>query len=428
MTLRKSTVPRGTSVNSTCSVLAVLLMAYSYSLVAEASPSADSVTELDCDAFASQEAKRQQQLAPTAIATVEASPSSAPSDAPSAAPLCSDRLSNARGVYTATHAPCTIKFHSVSNVQRENEEREVDFIDYRTSDLCRDDTVIIEIKDYLRNWADECVSDFERCYSLDHHKFIYPSLCLPDEEVVQGTSNNSFVSYHHRWEIPPSTTHISVDCTVDKEVGHQTLEEQERNQRKEVRDARREEIAMKLFNWVLVFLSSLTIIYALSHFIVMPLVTVAGRNRRRKNERRRTRNNSRRSRTLRTSGSSLSSSYGDLPLHYLPQEHVTLIAGHEVVVEGSAVPLNNNNTIPQGECDGDHDHSDSHSGDDQDDSEGSSDDYSYSYDEEQRNLNDFDSQVPCDFDAVPIVAATVLHASAADVVPATVVDDGVSYS
>lgn len=87
-----------------------------------------------------------------------------PSVAPSMAPPCSDPLSNARGQYTSTIAPCIVKFHGVSNHQREGQEKEDDLIDYRTSSLCHDSNIVVEIKEYLTDWPDECVGDFARCY------------------------------------------------------------------------------------------------------------------------------------------------------------------------------------------------------------------------------------------------------------------------
>jgi hypothetical protein len=313
-------------------------------------------------------------------------------------------------VYTSIHAPCSIKFHSVSNLQRQGEEGEPNFIEYRTSNLCRDDTVIVEIKEYLEFFPDECVGDFERCYSLEHHsKYLYPFLCLPEELPSQEYLVNG-ISYHSRWELPPGTTHVSVDCTLDKDVGHDVTNARVKEERKHARQERLEEIEMKLINWVLVCVSSLSVIYALSHFIVTPLVSMAkSRNERRRRRRSSRSCHSRRGRTLRTS-STLSSSLSSLPLHH--EEHVTLVA--EGVVEGQVLP------VPQ-------DDESSRSDDDsQDCSRSSSSDDSFSRDREQQRMHDFDSQVPCDFDAVPIVAATIL--SVDDAIPATVIQDGISYS
>jgi hypothetical protein len=446
------------------------------------------IIELDCDAYGGgshQQSQSQSQplLPPPPPPHSSATITSAPSDAPTAAPLCEDHFSNARGLYSTLHAPCTIKFHSISSIPKEEGRRkeEVELIDYRTSNMCSQDSVIVEIKEYLYNWQDECVGDFERCYSLEHHKYVYPFLCLPDDDEGEQDENNNrahavdnlVVSYHPRWQIPPGTTHISVDCTVDREVGQQTLKTKEREHMTEIRRARREEIGMKLFNWTLVFFSSLLLIYALSHFIVTPLAAAVGaarakRRRRRRHEddddddhingerrRRSPRRISSRSRrildrtvrTVTTATSTLSGSSSSLPLHHVPQEHVTLIV--DETIEGDRYhdrrEQSPRRSIETGvhrdrssrsddDDDGDHD-DDFFSGSSTDDG---GDDDSSSYDPvidgdddddddvEQRQLYEFDSQVPCDFDAVPLVCATVLHVE--DAIPATVVQDGVSYS
>jgi hypothetical protein len=376
----------------------------------------DVASPLNCDAFSAKDAGH---LQPTSDNPLLDTTSEAPSDAPSAAPLCSDRLSNARGVYTSIHAPCTIKFHSVAQFQREGEEKEVEFIDYRTSNLCRDDNVIVEIKEYLETFPDECVGDFDRCYSLEHHsKYLYPFLCLPEDFSPNSDSLLSAISYRLRWELPPGTTHVSVDCTVDRVMAKEEIKSRHDEARKHNRDARREEIGLKLFNWVLVFVSSLAVIYAFSHLVVTPLVKVAALKGRGQRRRRRSSRSCRRSRTFRTS-STLSTSFSSLPLHH-QEQLATLVLEDDALVSGRpATELSEER--PRRE----------HGDDDLDNISGpSSSDDSYSYetvheDEDEQQMNDFDSQVPCDFDAVPIVAATVLTLT--DAIPATVVEDGVSY-
>jgi hypothetical protein len=102
-------------------------------------------------------------------------------------------------------------------------------------------------------------------------------------------------------------------------------------------------------------------------------------------------------------------------MHYSSHEHVDLIADAEV--ETSVAERINSNEDGYD--------------DDGDDSESGSSTYSSSYNsdinDQQRLMSDFDSQVPCDFDAIPIVAATVLQ-DAEEAVPAMVVQDGMSYS
>jgi hypothetical protein len=390
--------------------LGFLVLSIAVLICAHSSPPADSPADY-CDAFTAAGQENQQQV----LDNLLTSPTSAPSDSPSASPLCSDPLSNARGVYTSVHAPCTIKFHSVSNFQREGEEQEIDFIDYRTSNLCRDDNIIVEIKEYLENFPDECVGDFGRCYSLQHHsKYLYPFLCLLDHVPNEDSAINP-LTYHSRWELPAGTTHVSVDCTIDKDLVRDVTAARLEEERKHVREARREEMGMKLFNWLLVCLSTLTVIYAISHFIVTPLVTLAASKRDERRCRRRSSSscNNRRNRTVRTS-STLSSSSSSLPMYHQEQE---VFVAEERFEDGEGDRYRDAPRLHG-----------SHS-EDLDDSGASSDDSTYEttgiYDEQQQ-LNEFDSQVPCDFDAVPIVAATILPEINA--IPAMVVQDGITYS
>jgi hypothetical protein len=129
---------------------------------------------------------------PEPSVTVKTQP---PSLAPSVAQPCSDPLSNARGDYTSTLAPCVVKFHN-ANLQREGREvasssltsttttivEEGDFINYRTSDLCTEENVIIQIQEYVQSWPDEvseslflivywcmCVAVFISCSSTNSH-------------------------------------------------------------------------------------------------------------------------------------------------------------------------------------------------------------------------------------------------------------------
>ena len=231
-----------------------------------------------------------------------------PSMAPSVAQPCSDPLSNARGQYTSTLAPCVVKFHN-ANIQREGRQTsssssnpddgqnsvigEAEFIDYRTSDLCNDDNVIVQIMEYVQSWPDECVGDFDRCYSLEHHfSLLCDFLCerqedgyssvggsggaglLPSPNQQQSPASPSF-SYRPHWELPEGTTHVSVTCTRDKELVLEQSERKERAERDERRNAKRDAFQTKVFNGLVVFVSALTIIFALSQLIVAPLVTVA---------------------------------------------------------------------------------------------------------------------------------------------------------
>lgn len=175
----------------------------------------------------------------------------APSPAPSVAPLCTSQTSNARGQYTSTRAPCTFSFHSI---QGEEEDR---LIDLKTSDLCSDSNSFLVMKEYVNQWDDECVGDFARCYSLEHHRHLLMGFwCAMN------------------WNIPNETTHISVNCMEDKLL---VLEEAEKHEAEEAvapesGHARLEQVELTLFNAGLVMVCCLVGIFVISKTIVKPLV------------------------------------------------------------------------------------------------------------------------------------------------------------
>lgn len=111
------------------------------------------------------------------------------------------------------------------------------------------------MKEYVHDWRDECVGDFSRCYSLEHHRHIlFDFLCVMD------------------WKIPEETTHVSVNCMEDKdlvleaETHSHAAETHERNQE------RIDRVELKLFNLALVLGSCLAGIYVISQWIVKPIV------------------------------------------------------------------------------------------------------------------------------------------------------------
>jgi len=176
------------------------------------------------------------------------SPAEAPSPAPSSAHICTTQTSNARGHYTSTLAPCIFKFHTI-------EEEDFELIDYQTSDLCNADNAFLIMKEYVYDWRDECVGDFSRCYSLKHHKHIlFDFLCAMD------------------WKIPPSTTHVSVDCMEDKDLVLEAESKSSAADRHERNQERLDRVELKLFNVALVLGSCLAGIYVISKWIVKPLV------------------------------------------------------------------------------------------------------------------------------------------------------------
>jgi hypothetical protein len=249
----------------------------------------------------------------------------APTPAPSTSHACSTETSNARGYYTTTRAPCIFQFHK-------SESEDVELIDYRTSDLCSDDNGFLTVKEYVTEWPDECVGDFRRCYSLEHHQAImFDFLCLQD------------------WKAPEGTTHMSVDCTEDKELVLETSTQQETEHSKEEQEARLETYELKLFNWVLLFGFSVAGVYAISQLIVKPVVACSSSSVR----------------AACSHNTPVGCNCGTPPT--TNQETLNLVINSE-------------------ESSSQHDHND-----------------------QVEQEEHFEMQVPADFDAVPMVPATVLH-------------------
>jgi len=128
---------------------------------------------------------------------------------------CTDATSNPRGRYSSNLAPCTIAFHRVKN-QRVSSA-------YSLSDACTDSNILPDttamtentgegtnssinamilppvVRDYIQNWPDECVGDFQRCYEVPiHERYYFNFVC------------------QRAWQFPEGATHISVNCTADK--------------------------------------------------------------------------------------------------------------------------------------------------------------------------------------------------------------------
>jgi hypothetical protein len=183
----------------------------------------------------------------------------APSPAPSLNLACNTHTSNARGRYTSTVAPCIFHFHKADS------ERELELIEFHTSDLCSDENSFLEVHEYVSEWPDECVGSFPRCYSLEHHRsVVWDFLCSKE------------------WQIPDGTTHVSVDCTPDKELfALKSLRRREEIKQQE-HNARIETYEGKLFNLALILGACLIAVVAISNLIVKPLVAAskdAKRNR-----------------------------------------------------------------------------------------------------------------------------------------------------
>jgi hypothetical protein len=115
------------------------------------------------------------------------------------------------------------------------------------------------MKEYVFQWHDECVGDFARCYSVEHHKqLLLDFLCAMD------------------WKIPEETTHVSVNCMEDKTLVLKEEQEDEEHRSHEDLptggDARIEQLELKLFNAGLIMACCLVGIFVISRTIVKPLV------------------------------------------------------------------------------------------------------------------------------------------------------------
>lgn len=263
--------------------------------------------ELSCDATLAAEAGEtsyerssmevEQRAAPTQQPTLM------PSGSPSLSTPCSNPFSNARGSYTSSKAPCVITFHNEdggdqsvnhlgANRKRYHPHSEETSSSYYhgTSNVCGSENKIGEAKEYVSSWPDECVGDFARCYDLrdPNHR-----MCQGLKKILQGANDDlrrlkedSETHFFLPWEtktrvlqtslVPPGTTHVSVDCTFDKEallesyqhaidLQHEIIEEKIAATKKQT-----------LFVVVSVLVAVLIIIYAISQLVVQPIVGAIG--------------------------------------------------------------------------------------------------------------------------------------------------------
>ena len=103
-----------------------------------------------------------------------------------------------RGTYTADYKLCTIKFYSNDGSASQRNGFEL-------SDACENPglevntTTTTALREYVLGWNDQCVGDYERCYTVDQHQHIYrPLFC------------------HYKWPLSDDITHIGMDCRADK--------------------------------------------------------------------------------------------------------------------------------------------------------------------------------------------------------------------
>lgn len=229
-------------------------------------------------------------------------------DAPSASPSlnmpCSDPFSNIRGSYTSTRAPCIVTFHnedailaygdSLKKMQDEDEgdvgdnhkrtrigdspkEGNMPLYYQGTSSVCGIDNAIGEAKEYVAGWPDECVGDFARCYYLKDPHY---SLCEDLKKLlgtIEAGSKRSDVAF-----VPPGTTHISVDCTIDRQALIESYERIEHLEHVKIRETVSADMERTLFSVVSVLFAVLIALVAISHLVVQPIVgAIGGANGRR---------------------------------------------------------------------------------------------------------------------------------------------------
>jgi len=101
----------------------------------------------------------------------------------------------------------------------------------------------------VKAWPDECVGDFARCYDLaDPNHTMCPALhellenrrnrrkLEAAEHQQQHYPNEDFLEFDFDALVPAGTTHISVDCTIDKKAILENLYQQQEFKRQRYRD------------------------------------------------------------------------------------------------------------------------------------------------------------------------------------------------
>ena len=75
------------------------------------------------------------------------------------------------------------------------------------------------------------------------------------------------------WNIPEETTHVSVNCMEDKDLVLAASSRSQSAAAKERNQAKLDRVELNLFNLILAFVACLTAIYVFSQWIVKPIVT-----------------------------------------------------------------------------------------------------------------------------------------------------------
>jgi len=269
-----------------------------------------------------------------------------PSAAPSMAPPCSDPYSNARGVYSSVVAPCIISFHGADVDVDVDADADADAVTEEqpqtlvteggegpppspvwirgTSRMCGAGTYLGTITDYVDAWPDECVGDFSRCYDLGSSSGSgsgsgmgqNPHVCRALVRLLQRRrlqlqtaregdhehdyKHDSINHYEHEYDfnydydydysslIPPGTTHVSVDCTIDKDSYYEQQQQQKEREAaildKRVRDALAAQTHTTLVVVGAILVSALALVVAVSLLVVRPIVAVLGEQRQRQRQ------------------------------------------------------------------------------------------------------------------------------------------------
>lgn len=375
-------------------------------------------TALDNDDAAGETSRSSMELEQNTAPTSQ--PTAAPSLSPSLAIQCSNPFSNARGSYTSSKAPCVITFHNEDEGEEQlnplgaNRKRYHPHSDeasssyyHGTSNVCETDNKIGEAKEYVSGWPDECVGDFARCYDLRDPNY---RMCEGLRTILKGLNDdlrklkedNKKTSYFLPWKtntrdlqdglFPPGTTHMSVDCTSDKDALLESYQQAMNFQHDMIEEKISATKRQTLFVVVSVLVAVLIVVYAISLLVVQPIVgaigDAAGNNRQRDGNSRR--NGSLGSLVSRTRGLRIETADGydsDEADEEEEGERQHVQIDLQFVDEPQDVASNNNNN-------------------------------------NNTMIVAQSQQIPMDFDAVPIVPATIIPFEA---IHAEVMEDGVIY-
>lgn len=339
-------------------------------------------------------------------------PTAMPSVSPSLSIACSDPFSNARGSYTSSKAPCVISFHNeeegdqtVNHLganrkryhQPDSDEETSSSYYHGTSTVCGSENKIGEAKEYVSGWPDECVGDFARCYDLRDPNY---RMCQGLKKILAevnddlnrvqedkwalpwGTSASGF----HEGLLPPGTTHVSVDCTTDKEVLLENYQQALDLHHEMIQENISATKKQTLFVVASFLTAALIVVYAIAQLVVQPIVgAISGA-----------------SATHRQRDDEMNSGGGGSQL-------VSLVSNQNSssrsLARNSGLRLDTYDDQQEGE----HYHVVQDEPEDMSTSE---------------NTIQQMQQIPLDFDAVPIVPATIIPF---DAIPAEVMDDGITY-